>query len=407
MQTDTDFAVELREVAHRYAVRTALDDITLAVPPGSSVALVGPDGVGKSTMLGLIAGARRLQTGSLRVLDGDMGSASHRNQIAHRIAYMPQGLGRNLYPSLSVFENLDFFGGLFGIGTTERRERIDRLLEATGLDPFPDRPAGKLSGGMKQKLSLCSALIHDPDVLVLDEPTTGIDPLSRRQFWSLIDNLKSERPTMTVLVSTAYMEEAERFERIIAMHAGRILIDGSGKQILKAADETTLENAFLKLRDPKHKPPRRRDFARPRPKNEGPVVIDAEGLTRRFGDFVAVDRVSFRIHKGEIFGFLGSNGCGKSTTMKMLTGLLPPSEGKAELLGQPVDSRDIETRLHIGYMSQSFSLYEELSVRANLDLHARLYRIPPEHCDARVAQALARFDIADVADEKPKNLPLR
>jgi ribosome-dependent ATPase len=406
MRTEINFAVELRDVVHRYGRRIALDNVSLAVESVSSIAVVGPDGVGKSTLLGLIAGARRLQSGDLLVLDGEMGSASHRNRISHRVAYMPQGLGRNLYPSLSVFENLDFFGRLFGVNESERHWRIERLLKATGLDPFPDRPAGKLSGGMKQKLSLCSALIHDPDVLILDEPTTGIDPLSRRQFWSLIDRLKAERPGMTVIVSTAYMEEAGRFERIVAMDAGRLLIDGSAEDILATANATTLEDAFLKLRDPKHKPPPRRDIMEARPEHTGPTVIEAEGLTRRFGDFVAVDKVSFRIRKGEIFGFLGSNGCGKTTTMKMLTGLLSASEGSVELFGRPVQAADIETRLHIGYMSQTFSLYEELSVKANLELHARLYRIPSRECEHRVAEALSRFDITQIADEKPRNLPL-
>jgi ribosome-dependent ATPase len=204
---------------------------------------------------------------------------------------------------------------------------------------------------MRQKLSLCCALIHDPDLLILDEPTTGVDPLSRRQFWQLIDGIRAGRPGMTVLVATAYMEEAERFERLIAIDAGRIVDQGGAP-----------------AQAPEQRPPWTA--------TGGPPAILAEGLTRRFGGFTAVDHVSFRIERGEIFGFLGSNGCGKTTTMKMLTGLLPATEGRAELLGRPVEAGDIETRMRVGYMSQSFSLYEELSVRANLELHARLYRIP-------------------------------
>ena len=406
MAVEVQSAVELCEVVHQYPSGPALDHVSLTIEAGSSTAVVGPDGVGKSTLLGLIAGVRRLQAGKLSVLGGDMRSAAHREQTSHRIAYMPQGLGRNLYPSLSILENLDFFGRLFGVSEAERRVRVERLLKATGLDPFGDRPAGKLSGGMKQKLSLCSALIHEPDLLVLDEPTTGIDPLSRRQFWALIGELRSERPAMSVIISTAYMEEAERFEHVVALDAGRILVAAPTGEILASVGATALEEAFLKLRDPGHAPrPRALDrFARKLA--EGPPVIEAEGLTRRFGKFVAVDHVSFSIKRGEIFGFLGSNGCGKTTTMKMLTGLLAASEGRAELLGRPVEASDIETRLHIGYMSQSFSLYEELSVRANLQLHTRLHRIAQKDRNGRIAEALSRFDLTQVADAKPRDLPL-
>jgi ribosome-dependent ATPase len=407
MHADPRLVIDAREVAHRFGDIHALADITLAIGVGSTTAIVGPDGVGKSTLLGLIAGVRRLQTGELTVLDGSMRSGAHRDRVAARIAYMPQGLGRNLYPTLSVTENIDFIGRLFGLTADERRARIARLLKATGLDPFPDRPAAKLSGGMRQKLSLCAALIHEPDLLILDEPTTGIDPLSRRQFWTLIDALKSERPAMTVLVSSAYMEEAERFERLIVMDRGRILADGTLGDILVRAGTASLEAAYVALQaEASGGLPPSPLAIRPRVERDGPPAIEARDLTKRFGDFTAVDRVSFRIPRGEIFGFLGSNGCGKTTTMKMLTGLLPASEGRAELLGSPIEAHDLSTRLRIGYMSQSFSLYEELSVRANLELHARLFRIPTEEMSGRIASALARFELAPVADARPASLPL-
>ena len=195
-------------LSHRYGRALALDGITLELPAGGMLGVIGPDGVGKSTLLGLIAGARKLQAGSLEVLGGDMRGAAHRHSVCPRIAYMPQGLGRNLYPTLSVGENLDFFARLFGQPRDERRARIKELTLATGLAPFVDRPAAKLSGGMKQKLGLCCALIHDPDLLILDEPTTGVDPLSRRQFWQLIERIRARRPGMSVLVATAYFDEA-------------------------------------------------------------------------------------------------------------------------------------------------------------------------------------------------------
>jgi ribosome-dependent ATPase len=399
-------AVAARDVTHRYRGVTALDSVGLVIPSGTVTAFVGPDGVGKSTLLGLIAGVRRLQGGTIRTLGGDIAARNHRDRIAPRIAYMPQGLGRNLYPSLSVIENIDFFGRLFGQSPAERRARMERLLRATGLAPFPDRPAGKLSGGMKQKLSLCCSLIHDPDFLVLDEPTTGIDPLSRRQFWALINEIKAARPAMTVLVSTAYMEEAERFERLVAIDGGRVLAEGKTADVLARAGTRTLEQAYLELQASGAVKAPQQFTVLPRvPSAREPAII-AEELTRRFGDFVAVDRVSFTIERGEIFGFLGSNGCGKTTTMKMLTGLLGISEGRAELLGRPVEATDLETRMRVGYMSQSFSLYEELTVRANLELHARLYRIPAAQIRARVDGALSDFDLATVAQQEPSNLPL-
>jgi ribosome-dependent ATPase len=252
MPASESLAVEASGVTHRYGAVSAVANVSLAIPAGSATAVVGPDGVGKSTLLALIAGVRRLQSGTIRTLGGDIASRAHRDAVAARIAYMPQGLGRNLYPSLSVVENIDFFGRLFGLRDVERRARIQRLLRATGLDPFPDRPAGKLSGGMKQKLSLCCSLIHDPDLLILDEPTTGVDPLSRRQFWTLIDEIRAERPQMTLLVSTAYMDEAERFGRLVAVDHGRVLAQGPTADILAQAGAANLEEAYVMLQSRRH-----------------------------------------------------------------------------------------------------------------------------------------------------------
>jgi ribosome-dependent ATPase len=399
-------AVRVEAVSHRYGAKTVLAEASATFPSGSMTALVGPDGAGKSTLLSLIAGSRRLVSGEIHVLGADMRQAQARDGIASCIAFMPQGLGKSLYPTLSVVENIDFFGRLFAQSATQRRARIERVLAATGLAPFPNRPAGKLSGGMKQKLSLCCALVHEPDLLILDEPTTGVDPLSRRQFWALIDALRAERPDMTVIVATAYMEEAARFERLVAMDEGRILAADSTAAILTRSGSANLEQAFVALQRPERRGSAEPLVIPPRREDGGPPAIMAEELTQRFGDFVAVDHVSFRIERGEIFGFLGSNGCGKSTTMKMLTGLLPATSGRAELFGKPVDARHIETRRLIGYMSQSFSLYEELSVVENLRLHAKLYGLRRTEADPRITATLQRFDLSEVAEARPSDLPL-
>lgn len=395
----------LSGVSLRYAKTVALDAVDLAVPAGCMVGLIGPDGVGKSSLLALISGARRVQQGTVEVLGGNMQSRRHRDRVCPAIAYMPQGLGKNLYPALSVEDNLQFFGRLFGHNAVERRRRIDELTKATGLHAFLDRPAGKLSGGMKQKLGLCCALIHDPDMLILDEPTTGVDPLARTQFWSLIAHIREARPGMSVMIATAYMEEAERFDWLVAMDAGRILTTGSPKELHERTGTATLEAAFIALLPEEKKRGHRAVVVPPFADGEN-VAIEARDLTMRFGDFTAVDRVNFRIHRGEIFGFLGSNGCGKTTTMKMLTGLLPPSEGEAWLFGQKVDARDITTRRRVGYMSQAFSLYSELSVEQNLVLHARLFSVPESAIPSRVSELLTRFGLDGVPDAMPDKLSL-
>lgn len=370
------------------------------------VGLIGPDGVGKSSLLSLIAGARTIEQGNVIVLGGDMRDVHHRREVCPKIAWMPQGLGKNLYHTLSVYENVDFFARLFGHDKAERDLRINELLQSTGLAPFRDRPAGKLSGGMKQKLGLCCALIHDPQLLILDEPTTGVDPLSRAQFWELIDSIRQRQPAMSVLVATAYMEEAERFDWLVAMNAGEVLATGSAAELKAQTGSQTLEQAFIALLPEAQRQAHRAVVIPPRDSREEEIAIEARGLTMRFGNFVAVDHVNFRIARGEIFGFLGSNGCGKSTTMKMLTGLLPASEGEAWLFGQPVDPKDIATRQRVGYMSQAFSLYSELTVRQNLELHARLFHIPDGEIPGRVAEMCERFMLTEVEDALPADLPL-
>ena len=399
--------IECNSLTVRYKSTTAIHNLTLSIPAGLTVGVIGPDGVGKSTLLSLIAGERVMQKGQLQVLGGDMRDEKHRAAICSDIAYMPQGLGKNLYPTLSVEENLQFFAKLFGHNRAQRRARIDILTKRTGLYPFLSRPAGKLSGGMKQKLGLCCALIHDPRLLILDEPTTGVDPLARSQFWSLIKDIRKTQPNITVLVATAYMDEAQQFDHLLALNAGEILASGSPRSLLSETQTSNLEAAFIALLPADAKHEHRSVVVQPYKASEHmQTAIEAKNLTMKFGDFTAVNNVSFTIGKGEIFGFLGSNGCGKSTTMKMLTGLLPQTSGEAWLLGSPLVANDINTRYRVGYMSQSFSLYTELTVRQNLTLHAKLFKVASSVLNSRVDEMLNRFALSHHQHSLPNDLPL-
>ena len=399
------WAARLVNVSLRYKRTAALRDVSLEIPTGQLIGFIGPDGVGKSSLLALLAGARKIQAGSVEALGGNMAEARHRRQVCSRIAYMPQGLGRNLYSSLSVFENVDFFGRLFGLSAAERRGRIADLLQAVGIGEFPDRLAGALSGGMKQKLGLCCALIHDPDLLILDEPTTGIDPLSRRQFWQLIEDIRRRRPNLTVLVATAYFDEAESFDRLVVMDDGRILAVGEPAILKQQYAAASLEDLYARILGGSLD-----DWSmaagRAAPNNHTELAIEAHGLTRTFGDFTAVDHVELEIRRGEIFGFVGPNGCGKTTTMKMLTGLLPSSSGETRLLGQPVNARDLSLRRRVGFMSQSFSLYSELTVQQNLDLHAHLFHLERQVAQQRIEYLVHRFGLAPYLGEGAEHLPL-
>ena len=401
----SDLALNASGICHRYGKQQALLDITFSLPKGTRCGLIGPDGAGKSSLLGLIAGVKKLQQGSLEVLGGPIDDRRHRNTLYPLIAFMPQGLGGNLYPELSISENIRFFGTLFGLSKDDCEQRMANLLKATDLERFAERPAGKLSGGMKQKLGLCCALIHEPDLLILDEPTTGVDPLSRRRFWELVDDVRSQRPQLTLLVATAYMEEAEQFEHCLMLDRGTLIATGLTQELAAVASTGKLDEAFTHYQgdtghsnEPLVIPPRVSD--------NSDIAIEAHDLTLKFGDFIAVNNVSFAIGRGEIFGFLGSNGCGKTTTMKVLTGLMPATEGSAKLLGNPVDAKDLATRKRVGFMSQSFSLYGELSVRQNLVLHAQLFDLPKEDSRARIEELIERFDLADIAEQQSGELPL-
>lgn len=398
-------ALHVSGLEHRYGQHMALSEISFSLPTGTRCGLIGPDGAGKSSLLSLIAGVKKLQNGQLQVLGASIEDRHHRNTLYRRIAFMPQGLGGNLYPDLSIRENIRFFGTLFGLSRADCEQRMGQLLLATDLQRFADRPAGKLSGGMKQKLGLCCALIHEPDLLILDEPTTGVDPLSRRRFWELIEDVRRQRPQLTLLVATAYMEEAEQFEHCLMLDGGRLIAKGLSAELAAVTPEGKLDSAFTHFQgdsghlvEPLTIPPRA--------DGTDDIAIEAHDLTLRFGDFTAVDNVSFAIGRGEIFGFLGSNGCGKTTTMKVLTGLMPASEGSARLLGNPVNAKDLATRKRVGFMSQSFSLYGELSVRQNLALHAKLFDLPTAQSRQRIDELIQRFNLQELADQPSGALPL-
>ena len=283
-------AVAVSGLSHRYGRIPALGSLDLTVPAGAVIAFVGPDGVGKSTLLGLLAGVKRIQEGTVRVRGADMRRSAERARVGRDIAYMPQGLGQNLYADLSVRENVTFFARLFGLPQESAATRLATLLAVTGLGPFAGRRVRHLSGGMKQKLGLCCALIHQPKLVVLDEPTTGVDPLSRRQFWDLVERMHAESPEMTILVATAYMDEAARLPRIIMMDDGRVLADDSAAALLERTGTSSLEDAYAALL-PEAKRAGHAPFAIvPRTHGMGDVAIAATNLTRRFGSFTAVDR---------------------------------------------------------------------------------------------------------------------
>ncbi|MEK8081573.1 ribosome-associated ATPase/putative transporter RbbA [Pseudomonas sp. XK-1] len=400
----SDWAIRAEGLQHGYGKQLALDGIDFELAVGARCALIGPDGAGKSSLLGLIAGVKKLQRGRLEVLGGPIEQRRHRASLYPRIAFMPQGLGHNLYPDLSIAENIHFFATLFGLSRTEREQRMASLLAATDLTAFAKRPAGKLSGGMKQKLGLCCALIHEPDLLILDEPTTGVDPLSRRRFWELVEQVRAGRPQLTLMVATAYMEEAEQFDSCLMLDRGRLIAAGRTAELAAAGAGGHLEAAFTHFQG--GAAAHQTLLIPPLPAQSTEIAIEARDLSLRFGDFTAVDKVSFAIRRGEIFGFLGSNGCGKTTTMKVLTGLLPASAGSALLLGQAVDAGDLATRKRVGFMSQSFSLYGELSVRQNLELHARLFDLPASEGRTRSQALIERFGLAEYAGDAAGELPL-
>jgi ABC-2 type transport system ATP-binding protein len=446
----------------------ALDGVSLEIPAGSLLALVGPDGAGKTTLIRLIAGLLTADAGELTVLGID--AARRPGEIQARIGYMPQKFG--LYEDLSVQENLDLYADLHGVPRADRKERYARLMEMTALGPFTRRLAGKLSGGMKQKLGLACTLVRSPELLVLDEPTVGVDPLSRRELWEIILNLV-EGEKLTVVLSTAYLDEAARCHRAVVLHEGKVLAEGPPETVTRLAEGKTflakptqgqpariLQAGLIDRPDIIDAVPeggnarfvlnaadggaaalaelRRTAEATPvsprfedgfmvlfRRKNEGAsagfaialerpverarrgddVVIKVRDLVRRFGDFTAVDHVSFEVRRGEIFGLLGPNGAGKTTTFRMLCGLLPATSGTLEIAGLDLHVARDEARQRLGYVAQKFSLYGQLSVTENLEFFASAYGLSGGARRRRVAWAMEQFELKALARLPSGQLP--
>ena len=445
---------------------TALDGVSASVKRGMVTGLIGPDAAGKTTLMRLVAGLLLPDEGQITALGLDV----RRDPLAVQgsLGYMPQRFG--LYEDLTVQENLDLYADLQNLPPSERAGRYEQLMKLTGLAPFTKRLAGALSGGMKQKLGLACSLVRPKDLLLLDEPTVGVDPLSRRELWEIVYNLV-EKQGMTVLLSTAYLDEAERCQEVILMHLGRFLdqgkpdkftatmagrsfmvtspamnkrqlqrelnqaepvldaliLGGGVRVVTKEQKEPTVadlggqedqlsiqavpprfEDSFVAmLRDqgqevstPSMPAQRRYEDSR-----DGPV-IQVQDLKRRFGDFMAVDGISFEVKHGEVFGLLGANGAGKSTTFRMLCGLLPPTSGKLQVAGHNLRKAAAQARQRIGYMAQRFSLYSSLSVGDNLRFFSRVYGLSAKRRQERVAWALEEFELLDLAKASSGELPL-
>lgn len=451
----------------------ALDDISLKVPKGRLTALIGPDGAGKTTLLRLICGLQGPTDGTLEVLGTNMTTADRTatEGIQGRLSYMPQRFG--LYEDLTVEENMELYAKLHGLPPDKRQARFDRLLSMTGLAPFTKRLAGKLSGGMKQKLGLACTLVRSPELLLLDEPTAGVDPLSRRELWEILQQLVAEEH-LSVLVSTAYMDEAELCSKVLVLHQGKLLADATPQQlrqlaegqcyssnvpsklparILQAALLQDRENvldavpygnqvrfmlrkngALNKLQARQYfpglqiasAPPRLEDafmlllreqqqgqepgeiaaldFAAQRFDNNA-VDIQVQSLIRKFGDFVAVNNTSFSVNKGEIFGLLGPNGAGKTTTFKMLCGLLPATSGQLTVAGVDVRANRTQARANLGYVSQKFSLYADMTVRENLEFYGTIYGLSHKQLQARITELEQQFGLQGLGSQTAGQLP--
>jgi ABC-2 type transport system ATP-binding protein len=443
----------------------ALEGVSIEASRGTLTALVGPDGAGKTTLIRLACGLMTPDAGELYVLGVNV--AAFPQQVQERVGYMPQKFG--LYEDLSVQENLDLYADMHGVTADERSQRYPRLMEMTALGPFTHRLAGRLSGGMKQKLGLACALVRSPELLLLDEPTVGVDPLSRRDLWAIILQLVHDEG-LTALVSTSYLDEADRCDRAVVLHQGRVLAQGAPADVSRLAAgrtflveppagrtarslqaqlldlagvvdavpeggkvrlilsegrgqpaddslpegasaipaEPRFENGFMVLlrqTGAAEKPGGSMALGRPLERHGGEIAVEVREVVRKFGEFTAVDHVSFSVRRGEIFGLLGPNGAGKTTTFRMLCGLLPATGGSLQVAGVDLRRARAEARERIGYVAQKFSLYGQLTVTENLEFFASAYGLRGSRKRDRIAWALGQFDLLPLARLPSGQLP--
>lgn len=471
-------AIQVAGFQKRYRQHTAVHGLDLEIQTGELYGLIGPDGAGKSSLLKALAGVMTYDAGKVEVLGVHIDSETAAERVKPSIGFMPQGLGLNLYGELSVEENIDFFARLRLVSDQALAERKQRLLAMTRLERFRERPTKLLSGGMKQKLGLVCTLIHEPDLLILDEPTTGVDPVSRRDFWAILVHLLEQRG-ITALVTTAYMDEASRFQRIALMYDGRLLAQGEPSEVvarapgsvvvLRTARQTetfarlgtrfsqlvpqgdslrifvdgadpdsarqhvldaldglpvdaldaspaTLDDTFVAMLRRERAAPEHdnvqaagrfeRGSGNIDPDKRAAAHIEARNLTRDFGNFRAVDGVNLTVREGQIYGLLGPNGSGKTTVIKMLTGILPPSAGSARVAQADVRRADREVKQRIGYMSQAFSLYTELTVRENIEFYAGIYGLGLTQGRERCRWIVRMADLARSLDTRTRDLPV-
>ena len=465
----SDTIVNVSGFVKRYKNQVAVQGVDVEIRKGEIYGLIGPDGAGKSSLMKAIAGVLTYDEGTVEVFGTKVDSERAAERVKQRIGFLPQGLGLNLYPDLSVEENIDFFARLRLVPERDLTERKTRLLAMTRLDKFRDRAMKNLSGGMKQKLGLICTLIHEPELAILDEPTTGVDPVSRRDFWTILAELLQEKG-MTALVSTAYMDEAARFHRLSFLSNGKVLVSGTPAEVQALApgsmvtfeatpqleaiarlkqtyqqveawgprlhvftkdidhaqavthieaslgdikpdqvrvDDPELEDVFvsLLLRQTESQPVSAIPSAARRFENHG-FAIEARKLVRDFGSFRAVDHVNFQVKQGEIFGLLGANGAGKTTVIKMLNGILPPTGGEGWVAGADMKTAGGTIKERIGYMSQAFSLYLDLTVAENIRLFAGIYGLNGKATDQRLQWIVSMAGLKGYESSMTGRLPM-
>ncbi len=386
--------ITIENISKTYGSVKALSDITFNVGEGELFGLIGPDGAGKSTLFRILCTLLCPDSGTAQVEGWDV--VKDYRQIRQHVGYMPGHF--SLYQDLTVEENINFFASIFGVPRKEGYQLIAPIYEQ--IAPFKNRQAGKLSGGMKQKLALCCALIHRPKVLFLDEPTTGVDAVSRQEFWDLLAGLKQQG--ITILVSTPYMDEAMRCERIALINAGKIMEIDTPAALIERYRMPSIEDVFIYLMGGKDM---QFDFSQHvRPELE--KSINVKDLTKKFGNFTAVNHITFSVEKGEIFGFLGANGAGKTTAIRMLCGLSYPTSGSGTVAGYDITCQAEEIKRHIGYMSQRFSLYDDLSVWDNMQFFGGLYGMTSKQIDERGAQLLKDLNFYERRNDLVGDIPL-